>query len=130
MILPGKIFFKDSCCGFPLVKERLMGFLDWVQKKSSDKCRDNLTRGIPMFVEVCKRMNACEERKLSPSQADIKEAGRLRDMLWLNAIGGPLPPDEVIKILNTWVSRPNEIGAYAHTALNKLYEAAQAEIRR
>ena len=44
-----------------------MGFLDWVQKKSSDKCRDNLTRGIPMFVEVCKRMDACEERKLSLS---------------------------------------------------------------
>ncbi len=107
-----------------------MGFFDWLQKKSSDKCCDNLTHGIPMFVEVCKRMNASEERKLSPSQADIKEAGRLRDMLWLNAIGGPLPPDEAIKILNAWVTRPNEIGAYAYTALNKLYEAAQAQIKR
>jgi hypothetical protein len=83
-----------------------------------------------MFVEVCKRMNASEERHLSPSQADIKEAGRLRDMLWLNAVGGPLPPDEVLKILNTWVSRPQEIGSYASSALNKLYEAVQAEKKR
>ena len=107
-----------------------MGFLDWVQKKSSDKCRDNLTRGIPMFVEVCKRMDACEERKLSPSRADIKEAERLRDMLWVNAIGGPLPLDEVVKILNTWLNRPGEIGAYAYVALKRLYEAAQAEMQR
>ena len=58
-----------------------MGFFDWVQKKSSDKCRDNLTRSIPMFVEVYKRMKAREDRKTSLREADSKEVGRLRDML-------------------------------------------------
>lgn len=97
-----------------------MGFLDWIQQKSSDKCRDNITRGIPMFVEVCQRIGACQERLVRPSDADVKEGQRLFDMLWLNITNKSLPPLEIVAIFEPWLSRSERFSTYTYFQLHLL----------
>src|SRR5207249_2416732 len=89
-----------------------MGFWDWAQKKSTDKCRDNIMRGIPMFIEVCRRIDACQDQGVSPSDADRREAKRLRDMLWMNLTNGLVPWQERAALFEPWLSNPQQFGPY------------------
>ena len=98
-----------------------MGFVDWIQRKSADKCRDNITRGIPMFVEVCQRIGACQESFINPSKADVKEGKRLFDMLWLNITNKSLPTLDIVAIVQPWLSDSNEFSAYTYFQINLLY---------
>jgi len=97
-----------------------MGFFDWLQKKSSAKCRDNLTRGIPMFVEVCQRISASLEHQLHPSDIDASEAKRLFEMLWLNLMNSLLPWQERSALFEPWLSNPQRFSPYTSLQLQIL----------
>ena len=77
-----------------------MGLWNWMEKKSINKCRDNLSRGFPMLVEVCERVDADIKRQGFGNNADITEVNRLYSMLWLNLTNKSLPNDEILAMFN------------------------------
>jgi len=106
-----------------------MGLMNWIQKKSVDKCRDNLIRGFPMFIEVCECINADEQRQGSANNADIQEGQRLFTMLRNNITNQSLPSEEIRMMFVSLLHNPeNKFCERSRTNLLKLLKIFTDEV--